>query len=229
MKLQTLKTNKLFSITSYFLAGILILGCNATKTQKGGAIGAGTGAAIGGVIGHQSGNTAIGAIIGAAVGGTAGALIGRNMDKQAEELSKDLEGAKVERVGEGIKITFDSGLMFDLNKSNLSAVTETNLTELASTLKKYDDTNILIEGHTDASGTNKYNQDLSERRAASVRSFLMAQNISSQRMTATGYGEAQPIASNKTESGSQQNRRVEVAIYANEKMKKAAEKGELND
>jgi outer membrane protein OmpA-like peptidoglycan-associated protein len=229
MKLQTLKTNKLFSITSYFLTGILILGCNATKTQKGGAIGAGTGAAIGGVIGHQSGNTAIGAIIGAAVGGTAGALIGRNMDKQAEELSKDLEGAKVERVGEGIKITFDSGLMFDLNKSNLSAVTETNLTELASTLKKYDDTNILIEGHTDASGTDKYNQELSERRAASVRSFLMAQNISSQRMTATGYGEAQPIASNKTESGSKQNRRVEVAIYANEKMKKAAEKGELND
>ncbi len=228
MKLQTLKINKPFSLTSYILAGALLLGCNATNTQKGGAIGGGTGAVIGGVIGHQSGNTAIGAIIGAAVGGTAGALIGRNMDKQAEELSNDLKGAKVERIGEGIKITFDSGLMFDLNKSNLSAATETNLTELATTLKKYDDTNILIEGHTDASGTDKYNQELSERRAASVRSFLMAQNINSQRMTATGYGEDQPIASNKTESGSQQNRRVEVAIFANEKMKKAAERGELN-
>jgi outer membrane protein OmpA-like peptidoglycan-associated protein len=131
-------------------------------------------------------------------------------------------------VGEGIKITFDSGLMFDLNKSNLSTETQTNLTQLASTLKKYDDTNILIEGHTDASGTSKYNQDLSEKRAASVRSFLLGQSIASERMTAIGYGEEQPIASNKTEAGSQQNRRVEVAIFANDKMKKAAEKGELN-
>ena len=229
MKPQTLKINKLFSVTCYILAGTLLLSCNATRTQKGGAIGGGSGAVIGGIIGNRSGNTAVGAIIGAAVGGAAGALIGRKMDKQAEELSNDLKGAKVERIGEGIKITFDSGLMFDLNKSNLSAATETNLTQLASTLKKYDDTNILIEGHTDASGTDKYNQELSERRAASVKNFLIAQNIDSQRMTAIGYGEDQPIASNKTESGSQQNRRVEVAIFANEKMKKAAEKGELNN
>lgn len=227
MKLQTLKTHKLFSALCFFVAGTLLVGCNATRTQKGGAIGAGGGAVIGGVIGNRSGNTAVGAIIGAAVGGATGALIGRRMDKQAEELSNDLKGAKVERIGEGIKITFDSGLMFDLNKSNLSAATETNLVQLASTLKKYNDTNILIEGHTDASGTDKYNQELSEKRAASVKSFLLAQSIDSQRMTAIGYGEDQPIASNKTENGSQQNRRVEVAIFANEKMKKAAEKGEL--
>jgi outer membrane protein OmpA-like peptidoglycan-associated protein len=228
MKLQTLKSHKLFFLICFFIAASLLLGCNATRTQKGGAIGAGSGAVLGGIIGNRSGNTAVGAIIGAAVGGTAGALIGRKMDKQAEELSNDLKGAKVERVGEGIKITFDSGLMFDLNKSNISAATETNLTQLASTLNKYDDTNILIEGHTDASGSNKYNQDLSEKRAASVRSFLLAQSIDSQRMTAIGYGEEQPIASNKTKSGSQQNRRVEVAIFANDRMKKAAEKGELN-
>ncbi|MBL7870471.1 MAG: OmpA family protein [Cyclobacteriaceae bacterium] len=228
MKLQTLKTHKLFTVICYFVAVSLLLSCNATRTQKGGAIGAGSGAVIGGVIGNRSGNTAVGAIIGAAVGGATGALIGRRMDKQAEELSNDLKGANVERVGEGIKITFDSGLMFDLNKSNLSAATETNLSQLASTLNKYDDTNILIEGHTDASGTNKYNQELSEKRAASVRSFLLAQQVAAQRMTAIGYGEEQPIASNKTNSGSQKNRRVEVAIFANERMKKAAEKGELN-
>ena len=219
-------------IRTHFMVGlmsasIMIFGCNASKTQKGAAIGAGAGAAIGGVIGAQSDNTAVGAIIGAAVGGTAGALIGRRMDKQAEELRRDLEGADVERVGEGIKITFDSGLMFALDSYNLNDQTKQNLTELAQTLKKYEDTNILIEGHTDSSGSDSYNQTLSEKRAASVATYLRGEGVAGSRMTTMGYGEGQPIADNSTQSGRQENRRVEVAIYANEKMKKAAEKGEL--
>lgn len=229
MRQHIFKSYKLVSVTSYILIGAFLAGCNATKTQKGGMIGGGSGAVIGGIIGNRSGNTAVGAIIGAAVGGAAGALIGRRMDKQAEELNRDLKGAKVERVGEGIKITFDSGLMFDINQSTLSTTTQNNLTQLAATLQKYDDTNILIEGHTDASGTDKHNQKLSESRANSVKSFLLGQSIASQRMSAIGYGEDQPLADNTTEAGRQQNRRVEVAIFANEKMKKAAEKGELND
>jgi len=132
----------------------LLTGCQANNTTKGGAIGAGVGGAIGGVIGHQSDNTAVGAIIGATVGGATGALIGREMDKQAEELKRDLKGAEVERVGEGIKITFDSGLMFNLDSYELKPATRENLTELSKTLQKYDDTNILIEGHTDNTGTD---------------------------------------------------------------------------
>ncbi|HZX73295.1 MAG TPA: OmpA family protein [Cyclobacteriaceae bacterium] len=205
----------------------ILSGCNATNTTKGGAIGAGTGAAIGGVIGHQSGNTAVGAIIGAAVGGATGALIGRHMDKQAEELQADLKGAKVTRVGEGILITFDSGLLFPLNSSTLSATTKENLTDLSKTLNKYEDTNVLIEGHTDSSGEDAYNTTLSNKRAAAVEDFLVGEGVKSSRTTTKGYGESQPISSNDTEAGRRDNRRVEVAIYANKEMKKAAEKGDL--
>ena len=140
-------------ITSLILAMCLFLGAckNMSKSQKGTYIGAGAGAAAGAAIGKAAGNTAMGAILGAAVGGAAGYGIGRYMDKQAEELEKDLEGAEIERVGEGIKITFREGIQFALNSSELSETSKTNLTELAETLKKYDDTNILIEGHTDVS------------------------------------------------------------------------------
>jgi len=201
----------------------LVLGCKASNTAKGTAIGAGSGAVIGGIIGKQSGNTAVGAIIGAAVGGTAGALIGRNMDKQAEELKADLKGATIERVGEGIKITFDSGLMFDFDSYTLTPGTKENLTALSKTLNKYEDTNVLIEGHTDKKGTEKYNMNLSQQRAKAVATYLEQLNVKNSRTTTNGYGEVQPISEND-----QKNRRVEVAIYANEKMKKAAEKGELN-
>ena len=209
-----------------FLMQVLI-GCKANNTTKGGAIGAGVGGAIGGVIGSRSDNTAVGAIIGATVGGATGALIGRHMDKQAEELKRDLEGAKVERVGEGIKITFDSGLMFDLDSYNLKSVTKENLSDLSKTLEKYDDTNILIEGHTDNTGEKGYNLNLSDQRAESVAAFLEGEGVKANRITTEGYGEDQPIASNETVDGRQENRRVEVAIYANKKMKKLAEKGEL--
>lgn len=216
----------LFS-ASILLLCFLLFSCNATKTQKGGAIGAGAGGAIGGIIGHQSGNTAVGAIIGATVGGATGAIIGRQMDKQAEELKRDLEGATVERVGEGIKITFESGFMFAHDSDEITTVTKDNLSKLAGTLDKYDDTNILVEGHTDATGTDEYNRELSERRASSVKDYLKDQGIASKRIEDVGYGESQPIADNETTDGRQKNRRVEVAIFANKKMKKAAEKGEL--
>jgi len=207
----------------------VLMGCKANNTTKGGAIGAGAGGAIGGVIGHRSGNTAVGAIIGAAVGGAAGALIGRHMDKQAEELKKDLKGATVERVGEGILITFDSGLLFDVDKSDIQSTTKANLDQLSATLKKYDDTNILVEGHTDNTGEDSYNQKLSDKRAESVEQYLVSQGVADKRITTKGYGESQPKADNSTDSGRKANRRVEVAIYANKEMKKAAEKGQLGE
>jgi outer membrane protein OmpA-like peptidoglycan-associated protein len=226
MKNRIVKNVTAFAMLLALMFPILI-GCNASKTTKGGAIGAGVGGAIGGVIGHSSDNTVVGAIIGATVGGAAGALIGRHMDKQAEELRRDLEGATVERVGEGILITFESGLVFDFDSYNLRNDTKTNLTELAGTLKKYDDTNILIEGHTDNTGEDAYNQKLSESRAAAVENFIAAQGVENTRLTTKGYGESQPLDSNDTEAGKQKNRRVEVAIYANKEMKRAAKNGDL--
>ena len=201
-----------------------------SKTAKGGIIGglggAAGGAILGRVIGGKSG-TAKGAILGAVVGGGAGVLIGRKMDKQAAELRRDLEGAKVERVGEGIKITFASGILFATNSSNLTAAAAGNIDELAATLQKYPDTSINIEGHTDASGTDAINNPLSQRRAQAVANELTTKGVDTSRITATGYGSTQPVADNTSEAGKSANRRVEVAIFANEKMQKAAKKGQL--
>jgi outer membrane protein OmpA-like peptidoglycan-associated protein len=205
----------------------ILAGCNTTNTTKGGAIGAGVGGAIGGALGHRSDNTVVGAIIGATVGGAAGAIIGRQMDKQAEELQRDLEGANVERVGEGILITFESGLVFDTESYALKEETKTNLKELSETLKKYDDTNVLIEGHTDDRGEDSYNQKLSENRADAVEEYLITQGIKNSRVTTKGYGEGQPLDDNATDLGRQKNRRVEVAIYANKQMQKAAKNGQI--
>lgn len=197
------------------------------KTTKGGIIGAGSGAVVGGVIGKIAGNTAAGAIIGAAVGGSTGAIIGRKMDKQADELRRDLEGAQVERVGEGIKITFDSGILFQTSSAALQPAAQTDIAQLAETLKKYPDTEILIEGHTDNTGGRELNQRLSEERAQSVADYATSLGVDQSRITTKGYAFDQPVADNSTEAGRQQNRRVEIAIFANENMKKAAEKGEL--
>ncbi len=209
------------------ISALTIQSCNVSKAIKGGAIGTVAGGAVGGLIGHKAGNTAVGAIIGAAVGGTAGVLIGRYMDKQAKELQNDLKGATVERVGEGIKITFDSGLLFAVNSSKLQSVSRQNLSDLAVVLNKYDDTEILIEGHTDNSGSDELNQTLSVNRASSVKSYLSSKNVLLTRFTTIGYGEKQPIADNSTKAGKQKNRRVEVAIFANDKLKKAAKKGKI--
>ncbi len=201
-----------------------------SKALKGGLIGGLGGAVAGGVAGRLLGGksgTAKGAIIGAVVGGAAGTLIGRKMDKQAAELRRDLEGAKVERVGEGIKITFASGILFATNSSTLTPEAAGNITQLSETLKKYADTNVVIEGHTDNSGSNAINQPLSERRAQAVSNNLTSNGVDSGRITATGYGSTQPVGDNSTAAGKSANRRVEVAIFANDKMKKAAKRGQL--
>lgn len=214
-------------VLSMALIAILLLtlvGCASwSKSKKGAVIGAGAGAVAGAVIGDAAGNTAAGAIIGAVVGGAAGAYIGHYMDKQAEEMRQDLEGAQIERIGEGIKITFGSGILFDVNKSDLKSDARENLSKLAVILNKYEDTEILVEGHTDADGTEDYNMDLSIRRANSVGTFLGGKNVLPTRLTLMGYGETQPIASNETVDGKRLNRRVEIAIYANDKLKKVAE------
>jgi len=193
------------------------------KTTRGAVIGGAGGAVVGGVIGHAAGSTILGAIIGAAVGGAAGAIIGSYMDKQAAEMQRDLEGAEIQRIGEGIKITFDSGILFDIDKSDLRPVSQTNLAELAKILNKYPDTNILVEGHTDDTGTDDYNMTLSKDRAQAVALYLATVEVKSARFSTAGYGETQPIVMNDTPEGRQKNRRVDIAVIANDKLKKAAE------
>lgn len=217
-----MKNTFIFGVVIILTAGMF--GCSSwSRTTKGAIGGAAAGAAVGGVIGNQSGNTAAGAIIGAAVGGAAGAWIGHYMDEQAEEMERDLEGAHVERIGEGIKITFDSGLLFDVDKAALKPASKENLTSLSAILNKYEDTEILLEGHTDATGSEEHNLELSRSRAQSVAVYLESQQVMPTRFTMMGYGEAQPISSNDTSTGRADNRRVEVAIFANDKLKKTAE------
>jgi outer membrane protein OmpA-like peptidoglycan-associated protein len=207
------------------LFAVLASGCKTmNRTQKGAVIGAAGGGVIGGVIGRAAGNTAMGAIIGAAVGGAAGAIIGRKMDKQAEEMKEVLGDAEVRREGEGIVILFKEKVLFGFDRSDLNTSAETNLNKLVNVLQKYPDTNIEIIGHTDNKGTNDYNQTLSQRRASSVASYLRAQRVSSSRLTTKGMGESDPIATNDTEDGRSQNRRVEFVITANEKMKADAKR-----
>lgn len=207
-------------ITTVLITGTLLGSCSSlNKTQKGAIIGGGSGAVVGGVIGRAAGNTAAGAIIGAAVGGTTGAIIGRHMDKQAEEIKKEVPNAKVERVGEGIVVEFSDKVLFETAKADLGPSAENTLNKLTRILDKYPDTNLEIDGHTDSKGTESYNQDLSVRRAQSVANYLTGSNISRSRITTKGYGEMQPKYSNETEDGRAGNRRVEFQISANEKMK----------
>ncbi len=199
------------------------MGCaDWNRTQKGAAIGAGAGAAAGAAIGAASGSTAAGLLIGAAVGGVAGAFIGRYMDKQAEEIERDIAGAKVERIGEGIKITFDSGILFDVDRADLKYDSKTELAQLSMILNKYEDTNIMLAGHTDSTGSAEYNYRLSERRAQSVADYLTTQAVNPTRLDARGFGKDEPVADNDTAAGRALNRRVEVAIWANDKLKKVA-------
>lgn len=194
----------------------LTLGSCATHTQTGAAVGAGAGAVVGGLIGKSSGHTARGAIIGAAVGGAAGALIGSRMDRQAKELAQNIPGAKVERIGEGIAVTFESGLLFDFDSDVMKPDARKNLRALAQSLDKYPGSDILIIGHTDATGPGAYNMGLSERRASAAGDYLALQGVNRTRVSTRGMGETDPIAANDTERGRELNRRVEVAIYASE-------------
>ncbi len=221
---------------TYFLTWILVLslilsGCKSmSKSQKGAVIGAAGGAAAGAVVGKLAGNTVLGAIIGAAVGGVAGAIIGRQMDKQAEEIKKEIPDAKVVRVGEGIVVEFNNKILFGFDRSDLSPESLKTMNQLVEILKKYPDTNIEIQGHTDSKGSTKYNQSLSVRRASAVSAHLSDHGVVPSRLALKGFGESAPKYSNDTEDGRAQNRRVEFLIYANEKMiadakKEAAESG----
>lgn len=193
-----------------------------SQTQEGAAVGGAAGAVLGGIIGNQTGSTARGAIIGAAVGGAAGVLIGKRMDEQAEELEEDLPGAEVERVGEGIQVTFDSGILFDFDSYALRPEAREHLTNLAASLNEYPESELLIVGHTDSSGAEDYNQTLSENRAEAAGSYLMRIGVLPSRVRTMGLGETEPVGANDTEDGMQQNRRVEVAIFASEEYRKKA-------
>lgn len=209
------------NITPFILVLVVgsmtLAGCaSLSNTEKGAAVGAGAGAVIGGAIGAATGGTAKGAIIGAVVGGAAGAVIGQQMDKQAAKLEEELEDAEIERVGEGIQVTFNSGILFGFDSSELRPEARNNLRTLAQSLEEYPNTEVLVVGHTDAQGANDYNQRLSERRADAAANFLVTQGIARYRITTEGRGEVEPVATNETEDGRQQNRRVEIAIFASE-------------
>lgn len=224
---------KIFVLLMTF--NVLIAACQTTKkisqknksgmnnTEKGGVVGASSGAVIGGIIGNKNNNTALGAILGATVGGTVGVIIGNKMDRQAKKIADELgKTATVERVGEGIKVTFDSQLLFDFGKTDLKQSNIQDLQKLAETLKQYPDTELLIIGHTDNVGSVSFNQVLSKKRASAVSYQLSSTGVSNSRLIVKGKGEYQPTTSNDTEISRSQNRRVEIAIYANKKMKSEA-------
>lgn len=205
-------------LTVAAVAAGMMTGCaSLNNTERGAVLGAGTGGAIGAVIGNQTGSTARGAIIGAVLGGAAGAVIGRRMDNQARELEGELgQGAEVSRVGEGIAVTFASGILFPFNSDQVLPAGRGNLDELAQSLQRYPETEVLIVGHTDDVGSDSYNMSLSLRRAESSKNYLVSRGIQPGRIRTSGRGETEPIASNADESGRSQNRRVEVAIFASE-------------
>ncbi len=217
---------------------LIISGCNAVKktnkTQRGAAIGTAGGAVIGGIIGNNvgKGNTALGAIIGGVVGGVTGGIIGNKMDRQAEKIKNEIPGAEVQRVGEGIIVTFDEknpdgskmGVYFAFDKSEITPNSKLALDKLVKIFNEYPETNILVEGHTDDKGTDSYNLALSQKRALAVGNYLKKENISPSRLTINWYGETQPKVENSTDASRAENRRVEFAITANDKMKEEAKK-----
>jgi outer membrane protein OmpA-like peptidoglycan-associated protein len=221
--MQSVTRNVVFSLLLAAGSSVLLGSC-ATKSQTGAIVGAAGGAVVGGVIGKAAGSTATGVIIGAAVGGVAGAIIGAEMDKQARELKQNIPGATVERVGEGITVTFASGLLYDFDSDVVRPEARKNLQALAASLHKYPGSDLLIVGHTDRLGPASYNQTLSERRAAAAASFLIAKGVTRTRVATRGMGETDPVAGNDTEAGRQANRRVEVAIYASEAYRAEAAK-----
>ncbi|MEO0046125.1 MAG: hypothetical protein RL705_1316 [Bacteroidota bacterium] len=225
-KVSTILLSVLFLITTVFTSCEAVK--NTNKTQRGVAIGSVGGAVIGGILGNnigKGGNGALGAVLGGVIGGVAGGVIGNKMDKQAREIETALPGAQVERVGEGIKLTLgENAVRFDTNKSTLTATAKANLDKLVPVFNQYPDTNIQIYGYTDSTGTPEYNLTLSDQRAASVKAYLSSKGLSANRFVTIGLGIADPIATNDTAEGRSQNRRVEFAITANEKMVQDAQK-----
>lgn len=202
---------------------MVLVGCNVSNTAKGTAIGAGGGAVVGAIIGKMAGNTAIGAVIGGTVGATTGAIIGKKMDKAKKE-AEAVKNAQVETITdanglEAVKVTFDSGILFATNKADLNATSKASLTQFAEVLKENRDMDIAIIGHTDNTGSDAVNNPLSKNRAQSVSKFLKSQGVASAQIkTIDGQGSTNPVADNSTAEGRKQNRRVEVYMYASEKM-----------
>lgn len=208
--------------TSAMLFGSCSTIQNTNNTTKGGVIGGVAGGALGALIGNKAGSTAIGTIAGAAIGGAAGVLIGKKMDKQAAEIAKTVEGAEVTQAGEGIVVKFDSGILFDFNKSDLKASARENIKNLVATLNKEQGTDILVIGHTDNVGSLDANQKVSENRANAVRAFAVSQGLASSRIRTEGRNFSEPLESNDTEAGRAANRRVEIVIVAGNQMKQEA-------
>ena len=218
------------SLVAAFLAGSFALSsCGLDNAVKGAGIGAVGGAAIGAGIGRVLGNTALGTAIGGVLGGTAGTLIGRKMDKQKKELEASVKDAKIESVNDGqaIRVTFDSGILFATSSASLSAASQATLQKFAANLKENSDTDLLIVGHTDNTGSDRINNPLSYNRAASVRTFLLSQGVAETRMKVEGKGSTEPVADNSTVAGRRDNRRVEVYSLPSKDMVKAAEAGTL--
>jgi outer membrane protein OmpA-like peptidoglycan-associated protein len=196
---------------------------NANNKQKGGVIGATGGAILGAIIGNnvgKGGNGELGAVIGGVIGGGAGVLIGNKMDKQAQQIEEEIPGAQVERVDDGIVVTFDetSGVYFDTNKYNINNASQTTLNKLIGVFEEFPDTNILVVGHTDSQGAEDYNMTLSKNRAYAVTNYLSQNGVSAGRLTTNWFGETQPVHDNATAEGRAKNRRVNIAILPNDKM-----------
>ena len=214
------------SVAALVAGSLALSSCQSMGArEKGAVIGAAVGGAAGGVIGKHQGSTAKGAIIGAVVGGTVGAVIGHQMDQQAKELEQNIPGAIVERVGEGIQVTFESGLLFDFDSDRVKPTAQANLKNLASSLSKYPNSSLLIVGHTDSKGSDDYNMSLSQRRASAAAQYLVSQGVESGRLRTLGLGETEPKAANDSEANMALNRRVEVAIYASEAYRNSLRSG----
>jgi len=199
-------------ILSFVLSAFYLSGCSTSKTVKGAGIGAAAGAAVGAIIGHQSDHRTEGAVIGGVVGGALGAVIGRRLDNQAKEL-KEVPGVESVNVDlENQKIDATLKINFDVDKDAIKPTEATKLDELAGVFTKYPENIVVLEGHTDADGSEAYNQTLSEKRARSVENYLRGKNLNIASLSSTGYGEARPVASNETQEGKAMNRRVEINI-----------------
>ena len=213
-------------IVSLLLCVGLLFACN--NTQKGAGIGAGAGAVIGGVIGALAGNTAVGAAVGGAVGAGAGAIIGNRMDK-AKKAAQQVQNAQVQSVQDAngldaVKVTFDSGILFATGKADLSQSAKNSLAQFAKVLNENKDCDVAIFGHTDSTGSDAINQPLSVSRANSVNNYLKSCGVSAAQIKSVeGLGSSNPVADNSTAEGRKQNRRVEVYMYASEKMIKEAQ------
>lgn len=195
-------------------AAIYLNGCGVSNAAKGGAIGTVAGGGLGAIIGDKPGREKEGAIIGAVIGGAVGTYIGNRMDQQAAQLEEipGVQDVNVNKEEGNQLIEATMQVNFDWDDDRIKAVEKPKLDQLAAVLSDYPENIVLIEGHTDSDGEEEYNQDLSERRANSIKTYLQQKNLNIAGLSSVGYGETRPIASNDTAYGKAQNRRVEIKI-----------------